>query len=108
RPAGDRASWADRVPGAQATLTRAEVVARVNAALDRPITAVAIAQWEREGILPIPSADPTTPSYPEAASQVVLTLISLQHSRRGYIDTLEVLRRAVDDLNTHADIATER
>lgn len=108
RSPDSRPSWTDRMPGAQATLTRAEVVARVNMDLDRPISAVAIEEWEREGVLPIPSGDLTTPSYPEAASHVILTLISLQQSSRAHLDILERLRSTVEDLNTHADIAIER
>lgn len=108
RPLGQRATWADWTPAAVPALTRSEAVTHVNAMLTRPISASAIAEWEREGVLPIPNGEPTTPSYPRAAVQVILKLISLQQAGRNHLDILETLRSTVEDLNAHADTALER
>lgn len=99
-----RESWAEWMPGAAATHTRSELAAAVNLELSQPITAAVIAEWERAGVLPIPTDGPGGPRYPEAASQAILLLIALDQTGRAHLDILEVVRNAAQTIQRLVEV----
>lgn len=108
RPRTPRASWADWMPAIPATLARADVIAGLTATVAPHIQPGTIAEWEREGILPMPNGAPTAASYPKEASRIIDLLVSLDHTGRTHLDILELLKHHADELNTHAKAGADQ